>query len=131
MGALRTYIAALAALTATHAVALPNSPEDRARAFADCAGRYSAVAEHARLFDGDAAEEAEAHRNLFITLLEATLPDIDTSTRTSLNWRIDSKAAHAALLSTAAFTLDAKRAQFARDAAKRHIAVCSALILPV
>ena len=130
MGSLRNLLAALAALTATNAVALPNSPDDLARAFAECAGRYAAVADHARLFDGAASEVAESRRDLFVSLLETTLPDIEAARHDPLNWRIQSKAAHAALLATAVFTMYPDRAKRAQMAADRHIALCSMLILP-
>ena len=121
----------LAAVSATESAALPDSVRDRAHLFADCAGRFSAVAEHARMFDGAASEEAEAQRDIFVALLNATLPDLDGAEPDSLDWRIQSKAAHAALLSTAYFSMHSERARLAREAAARHVAICSALILPV
>ena len=127
MGALRTLIATLA-LSATQAAAFPDDPHDQTQIFAGCAGRYSAVVEHARLFDGVESEEAEARRDLFLTLLEAVLPEPDLPT---LSWRIDAKAAHAALLATSVFGTYPERAARARDLAQSYIKTCDALVLPV
>ena len=131
MSGLKT-ITALLALSATHAAALPNDPTEQAQMFAGCAGRYSAVAEHARMFDGLVSEEAEARRDVFLILLDAVLPDADSvAEHLPLAWRIDAKAAHAALLATAVLGAYPERSARADELAKTYIAHCDRLILPV
>jgi len=131
MGTLRTFTAVFA-LSATQAVALPNDAFDQAQTFAGCAGRYSAEAEHARLFSGVASDEAETRRDLFLTLLDAVLPDAEvTASHLPLAWRIDAKAAHASLLATSVFGMYPERSARAGDLARSYIQRCDRLILPV
>ncbi|MEM9342543.1 MAG: hypothetical protein AAGA87_05820 [Pseudomonadota bacterium] len=119
-------------MSASQAVALPNSASEQAQVFAGCAGRYSAEAEHARMFDGVTSEEAEARRDLFLTLLDAVMPDANVvAEHMPMAWRIDAKAAHAALLATSVFGMYPERSARADELAKTYIARCDRLILPV
>ncbi len=120
-----------AAGTATAAVALPHSPTERARLFADCAGRLLAEEEHLRLSDGAASETAAARRAAFLDLLDAVLPDARQGglpDRAALHGRVGARAAQAALLSRAAFAADPLARAPARDAAGARIAACLRLL---
>lgn len=100
--------------------------------FSECAGRYSAVVEHDRLFSGIASETAEDRRALFVTLLDAVLPDAlayGMPEQQSMSWRIEAKAGHARLLSAAVFGMRKTEATNAREAASRYIANCDRFIL--
>ena len=114
------------------AAGFPISPSERACAFSECAGRYSAVAEHERLFNGVASEAAEHRRDLFVTLLDAVLPDaIDYGMpqEQTMSWRIEAKAGHARLLSAAVFGMRKTEAANAREAATDFIGNCDKYIL--
>ena len=53
------YLGLSLCLLAAPAAALPHAPADLVRLFSICAGRYSALAEHEALFDGDARSKIE------------------------------------------------------------------------
>lgn len=107
--------------------------------FASCAGRLSALMEHQWLTNGPASETTGRQRAEMLALLDAIMaPD---KARQVLNWRIEAKAAHAALLTRTTFGTGAahpdrsgrshrsdhsKRAQ---SLATRHVAQCRALLL--
>ncbi len=137
MSSLRTILGSVTLFVATVAdpivaTALPVSPSERAMAFAQCTGRYSAEAAHARLFDGAISEQAELRRATFEALLSAVLPDaVDYGMPEELpmSWRVTAKANHARLLSTSVFNMAPERADRARDAATQYIAACDALLL--
>ncbi len=137
MSSLRTILGSVTLFLATVAgpivaTALPISPSERARAFAQCTGRYSAEAAHAQLFDGAASELAEHRRDTFESLLSAVFPDaVDYGMPEELpmSWRVTAKANQAVLLSTAVFNMMPERAHRARDAAQAFIADCDALLL--
>ncbi|MGR3803645.1 hypothetical protein [Marinibacterium profundimaris] len=112
------------------AAALPHAPVDQVRLFAQCAGRYSALAEHEALFDGAASERAQARRDLYVELMEAVLPDAAAlSGGTALAWRIAAKHAQSVLLRRATFLEDPAAAARSRRAAEYHFAECRASIL--
>ena len=93
--------------------------------FAQCAGRYSAEMEHAWLL-GRPGRQAQDGRQQMVALIDAVAPHSGLSGPEILGLRIDSKMAHAALLTRATFGRDAQ----ARRMAQRFVAGCHAL-LPV
>ena len=106
----------------------------RAQNFATCAGRFSALVEFERLFDGAASEQAEIERELFVALLEATLPDatdLGVSGRVALAWRIEAKMAQAQLLTRGAFDQNKDVAEFSRRQSAHFLSVCRMLALGV
>jgi hypothetical protein len=131
MGALRTLGAALAACVATQSAALPVSPHERARVFADCAGWLLAVEEHQRIFDGAASEETARRRAAFLDMLDAVLPHAEAQglpPGTAMSWRVTARAEQSALLTRAAFATDPRARAPALVAAEAREAACVALL---
>lgn len=119
-------IVVFASFVAGHAVAL--GPTDRIeRVFAGCAGRYSAEMEHAWLMGDSDSDVLQAQRSAFVSLLEATTPQ--GQERSVLSYRIDTKLAHASLLTLATFTDDEQKADVARSLAQQHLSQCRTLLL--
>ena len=115
----------IAALITGAAVAEAQDRLDRR--FAECAGRFSAEREHAWLTGDRDADQLDRQRKAFLALMEAT-PRLDTA-QAALAYRIEAKMAHAALLSQASFSLDAGRADRARQLAAHHFGTCQSLLL--
>lgn len=131
MGNLRTSVAALAALFATGAVALPYSPVARAELFATCAGRLAALERHQWLVDGPASEITGGQRAAMVDLLDAVLPDAHAQglpETQAMAWRVGAMSAMSRLLHDAVFAADPVRAAPARDAASALIAACTGLL---
>ncbi len=103
------------------------TPQDSARFFAGCVGRLSAQMEFQWLMSDPASDETEAWRDEMLSLLEAVRPDAEP--RDILSWRINAKAAHAALLTRAHFNDDAEDAAWALAEAQRAGAACTGLLL--
>ncbi len=100
---------------------------DLPRQFANCTGRYSALMEHHWLIGETGDNRAERRRNSFAAMLDAVrAPDTG---RTVLAWRIEAKAAQAALLLVATFGTDPGRRATAAASAADHIARCDQLML--
>ena len=95
--------------------------------FAECVGRFSAEMEHAWLLGDAEAEMHEDRRRTFIALMEASMPSDDK--RDVLTYRIDNKIAHAALLTTASFGGDERRAKRAKTIARSYRQRCEQLLL--
>lgn len=132
MGVLKTFVVLISILTAGAATGLPHSPSERARLFATCAGRYSALAEHERMFDGPASEIADKRRAQFDSLLEAVMPDArdwGMPGEMALSWRLTAKMAQAQLLQRSVFQSDAFIAEQSKRAADRFFAECRGHIL--
>ena len=132
MGELKTFVFLVLFLAAEAGLALPQSPSERAQFFAICAGRFSALAEHQRLFDGAASEAADAQRREFDTLLEAVLPDArdwGMPGNMVLSWRLTAKMAQAELLHRSVFQRDDMIAEHSRRAADRLFAECRNRVL--
>lgn len=83
--------------------------------------------EHAWLLGSDEAETYQDQRLTFVSLLDATVAQ-DRKQR-AMNYRIEAKLAHAALLSTASFSDDLSRATRARAAADQYLVSCKRLLL--
>ncbi|MEM9707402.1 MAG: hypothetical protein AAF871_01310 [Pseudomonadota bacterium] len=97
------------------------------RTFAACVGRYSAEVEHSWLLPRRDQSRYESQRSAFLSLLDAVTPD--ALRPATLNHRIDAKMAHAALLNSALFSLDARQAEWAQRRAAEEIQLCSMLLL--
>ncbi len=95
--------------------------------FAGCTGRYSAQMEHAWLMNDPAADDLEAQRLTFVSLLEAVTPQ--DKRRDAMAKRIESKLAHSSLLTTAAFASNSERAQWAKRQSTHHLNVCQRMLL--
>lgn len=125
MGRIKTYLLAgiISAVSATQSVAL----DGLSKTFAGCVGRMSAEMEHAWLINSDAADDFEAQRLTFISLLDAVTPP--EQARKALAMRVDAKLAHAALLTTASFGTTAQRSTQAKQRARWHVGLCRRLLL--
>ena len=109
----------------------PISPSEQARAFAMCAGLYSAQTEHQRQFHGMVSADASARAALFSSMLEAVLPDaVDYGlpATQAVTWQVQAKAGHAKLLSASVFGMIPERARPARAAARRDLEACDRLV---
>lgn len=100
-----------------------DTPDDPLLYFAHCTGRLSAELSHRWMLAQHDTTEIESVRHALISILEVMTPQGEG--RTVLNWRIDARAAHAALLTRATFREDT----WARDRAAAEIAQCAALVL--
>ncbi|MEM8979282.1 MAG: hypothetical protein AAGD04_07350 [Pseudomonadota bacterium] len=134
MSSFKTILAALLCfvMSAQAIFALPQSPSERVQVFATCAGRYSALAEHQRFFDGEASERAEAKKEDFERLIEAILPvalDWGTPGAQIISWRITAKFAQAELLHRGSFHSDAFMAKRSKEIAIKFLADCDGLAL--
>lgn len=111
---------------------MPTDPVDLVRDFATCAGRYSAEFEGGHMLAEIDIDAAEARRDAFVTLIDAVLPDVPLGPKTDaivLNWRIEAKAAHGALLATATYNSKPDRVHMALQTANRLTAQCQRLLL--
>ena len=99
MGGLRTILlpALLCALAAPVAAqADTDIPDNPLYYFATCAGRMSALMEHQWLVDGPASDITKARRAAVLDVLASLTPP--GSEVQVMAWRVEAKAAHAALL---------------------------------
>ena len=96
---------------------------DPLREFATCTGRLSAQMEHEWLLQDNAAEATEAYRATMIELVQAVMEP--GQGRSVLQWRVDAKLAHAALLTRATFKED----QWAAVQAQRLVLSCTSLLV--
>ncbi len=94
---LRLVPALICALAAPPGVrADTDIPDDPLHFFATCAGRMSALMEHQWLVDGPASEITQARRELVLDVVASlTPPGQEVQV---MAWRVEAKAAHAALL---------------------------------
>ena len=99
---------------------------DYPKEFASCAGRYSAMMEHAWLMESPNAGDYERMRETFITLLEAV---DDGPGKVRFHRRIDAKIAQASLLRLATFSLEPEIAERAGEQVETHLAFCRGLVL--
>ena len=94
MGPLAALLCALSAPLPARADG--DIPEDPLRFFATCAGRMSALMEHQWIVDGPASEATRNRRAAVLDLVAALTPPGQEAQ--VMGWRIEAKAAHAALL---------------------------------
>lgn len=78
------------------AEAEPDIPDDPLHFFATCAGRMSALMEHQWIVDGPASDATKARRADILDLVAALTPP--GAEAQVMGWRVEAKAAHAALL---------------------------------
>jgi hypothetical protein len=97
--------------------------------FAECAGRYSAQAEHMWLVGTGGSDRPAARRNAFADLIDAIAPDLppELSGRL-LGLRVSAKAAQRQLLDRAEFGTRAQDRQRAAALASGFIAECDRLL---
>lgn len=101
-----------AAVRGTAPIGAPLSPAEPGYVFAACAGRLSALRQHQWLVDGPASEETGRRLAAMADLVEAATAPGRMAQAMAL--RIETRVAHAALLSRATFAGD--RAAEARAA---------------
>ncbi len=87
----------------------------------------SAEMEHAWLTNDPAADGYRDQRLVFLTLLDATLPQ--GQERDALHHRIEAKMAQASLLTIATFSDRDDRARHARLRAQWHRTACTKMLL--
>ena len=125
MSSMKTFAVSLLILNLV--LAMPaRAHTSLAQTFAGCVGRMSAEMEHAWLMQRDAHLHSE-QRLTFLSLLDATAPP--GRARALLAHRVETKLAHAALLTLSDFSDDAEQAKGARIRASWHRAACQALLL--
>ena len=134
MDRIRTYIALIVVTFAqlAPAAAMPFSPSQRIELFATCAGLYSALADHQRLFDGEASEETMQIAQGFTTLIDAVMPDAKDygmPGKQALAWQVQAKMNQVVLLNEATLHTDERRSERARLAAEANLMRCEGLIL--
>jgi len=100
MGGLKTPLL-LPALLCALAAPLPaqaqsDIPDDPLHFFATCAGRMSALMEHQWLVDGPASDLTKARRAAVLDVVASLTPPGQEAQ--VMAWRVEAKAAHAALL---------------------------------
>ncbi|MEM6609865.1 MAG: hypothetical protein AAF689_14965 [Pseudomonadota bacterium] len=121
----RRHILPAALIAAT--VAAPqvgaDTPGDPLRFFADCAGRFSAELSHRWMMSDPTADDIEALRAALLEIVASLTPD--GAGREVLNWRLQARTAHSALLSRASFQDDG----WAAERATAHINHCAAFLL--
>ncbi|WP_089992475.1 hypothetical protein [Cognatiyoonia koreensis] len=104
-----------------------SSPEAQLRTFANCAGRLTAQLEFEWLMlDGNSAATQE-QRQQIVDILNSMIPD--GRGREVLAWRTDARAAQRGLLERAQFASDNTDAAWAKKAAARYLASCTAFLL--
>lgn len=125
MGGMKTILGAVLLTLPVGAMAQDDTPlRDM---FAQCAGRFSAEMEHAWLIDSAKADDHRARRLDFLDLLAAIAPR--DQQRSILHTRIETKVAHASLLTIATFIDEPARSDAARSAAQMHLNTCRKLLL--
>ena len=125
MGGLRTIFAAILCLAASGAPTLRAGTLPDLAQVAACTGRLSALMEHQFLVDGPASDITRRHRDALADILAALTP-AGAEARV-MGWRVEAKAAHAALLRQAAFGRDPSRIAALR--AERLVAACTGFLL--
>ena len=108
MCALKTLAMTLVVLASSHGAA--RAMIDLPREFATCAGRYSAMMEHAWLMQAPEAAEYARLRAAFLALVDAV---DDGPGGVTINRRVEAKAAQAELLRMATFGTEPGRATWA------------------
>ncbi len=128
MSGMRTVILTLSLLfVPSLTVADLGSSTDRLRTFSACAGRLSAQMEFQWMFDGPESELTQSRRADMIALVDALMqPDQGQQV---LQWRLEAKHAHSALLTRATFNEDPEDAAWALSRALAGAADCQSLLL--
>ncbi len=134
MKSIACTLAAAAFLTTTlpAAPALALSPAEQARAFATCAGRYSALATRQSATHDPGSQATRALLTSFETLLAATLPDAQAAgidARRARSWHASGWSEMARLMRLQQRSTDAAHADRASRDMDRHLTTCRRLIL--
>jgi hypothetical protein len=93
--------------------------------FATCTGRLSALMEHQWIVDGPASDRTRQDRDAMLSLVEAAMREGEAVQ--VMAWRIEAKAAHAALLAQSR-SPDAAQAKRAERQAGVLMQGCSAIM---
>ena len=93
--------------------------------FATCTGRLSALMEHQWIVDGPASDRTRQDRDAMLTLVDAAMREGEAVQ--VMAWRIEAKAAHAALLAQSR-SADAALALRAERRAAVLMRDCSAIM---
>ncbi|WP_093324273.1 hypothetical protein [Shimia haliotis] len=124
MTSLKTYGAAILICLTLNGQA--HAAQDIVKTLAGCTGRFSAEMEHSWLIADSRADALQSERQTFASVLEAAILD---DHRAILGHRIETKQAHASLLTIASFSPDPNRARTARLLANDYLESCRSLIL--
>ena len=114
------------------AQALPNSARGRAELFAVCEGRLWAMATRQRAVHAQGADQTEAQRNTFGTLLEATLPhaiDVGLDAKQAKRWQASGWSEVAHLLSNAVYRRDERLARHSERKLTATLRSCAEALL--
>lgn len=126
MSSLKTFVFCGLGTGLLASPALTN-PLDLTMFMAGCAGLYSAEVEHAWLMQDPQSSALEDQRAEFVAILEALTPaDAEAGV---LAHRIETKKAHAQLLSLATFGADAHHAAWAKRQSQYLNANCAERLL--
>ena len=125
MSRLRTLIAG--ALIMTGLIGPARANDDLVLVFAGCTGRISAEMEFAWLMRDARGVALQAQRERFVSILEAVMPP--DRAREALSYRVEAKLAHSAMLNTAHFGTDARRAKMAKQQTQMNVQSCQTLLL--
>jgi|APEBP8051073178_1049388.scaffolds.fasta_scaffold00002_347 hypothetical protein len=130
MCGLRTHIAAILLGLALLAPARPLAAADLApdlHLFATCAGRLSALMEHQWLLSDPLSDQTATERAAMLSLVEAMTPPGGEAG--ALNWRVEAKAAQAALLAASRRPQNDPTAGTASRRSEELIGACRSLLL--
>ena len=125
MSRIKTLIAG--ALIMTGLTDPVRADDDLVRVFAGCTGRISAEMEFSWLIGDGRADALQAQRQRFVSILEAVMPT--ERARETLNYRVEAKLAHSAMLTTAHFGTDARLSRLVRQQARQSVQTCRTLLL--
>ena len=125
MGRVRTLISGVLVMTGLAGQA--HATEDLVLVFATCTGRMSAEMEHAWLMRDARADDFQAQRERFVSILDAIMPP--ERSRETLNHRIEAKLAHSAILTTARFGPNPRMSELAEQQARTQVQSCRAMLL--
>ena len=124
MGSLKTLGAGLLLILGASTVSADTGLRDHV---ASCVGRMSAQMEHYWLFHDRSADRIEESRAQLLDLLAAMTTEENASE--VLAGRINAKLAHAALLTRASFSTDAKQSAWATKQAQAKLDTCADMVL--
>lgn len=125
MSSLRTWASALAVTLASMAQA--SDRNELAEIIASCTGRLSAELEFAWLMSDPDVDRIEIQRTRFVDILESLGPPADPQRQLAV--QIETKMAHARLLTTAYFGGDTAHAAWAKRHAVLQRKSCQNMLL--
>lgn len=125
MGRIKTLL--LGALVISGLSGGVRAESDLVLVFAGCTGRLSAEMEHAWLMSDARADDFQAQRARFASILRAIMPA--DRARETLSYRVDVKLAHSAILTTARFGTNPRLSELAKQQARMHVRACTSMLL--